>query len=137
MAQACPIRKRAGLPNENFLSAQVLAQYFTNRLHHYGKRVGPLIFEFGTFHKTTFPTPADFLAVLDPFLNSLPEGFRYAIEIRNQGYLTPEYLGVLASHHVAHALNGWTRMPGLDEQAQLPGILTADFTVVRALLRNG
>jgi hypothetical protein len=28
-------------------------------------------------------------------------------------------------------------MPPLDSQAQLPGILTADFTVVRALLRAG
>ena len=35
--------------------------------------------------------PADFLAKLDPFLKSLPEGFRYAIEIRNEDYLTPEY----------------------------------------------
>ncbi len=128
--------RRAGMANENFLSAQVLAQFFTGRLERYGKRVGPLIFEFGTFNKKTFPTPGDFLAVLDPFLKSLPEGFRYAIEIRNQDYLTPAYLGVLASHNVAHTLNAWTRMPGLDEQAQLPGIVTADFTVVRALLRK-
>jgi hypothetical protein len=110
------------------LSAQVLAKFVTGRLERYGKRVGPLIFEFGTFNKKTFPTPADFLAILDPFLESLPDGFRYAVEIRNQEYLTPEYLGVLASHNVAHTLNAWTRMPGLDEQAQLPGVLTADFT---------
>jgi hypothetical protein len=43
---------------------------------------------------------------------------------------------VLASHNVAHTLNAWTRMPALDHQAQLPGVLTADFTVVRALLRK-
>jgi hypothetical protein len=28
-------------------------------------------------------------------------------------------------------------MPALDDQAQLPGVFTADFTVVRALLRTG
>ena len=28
-------------------------------------------------------------------------------------------------------------MPALDEQAQLRGVFTADFTVVRALLRRG
>ncbi len=28
-------------------------------------------------------------------------------------------------------------MPALDEQVQLPGAFTADFTVVRALLRKG
>jgi uncharacterized protein YecE (DUF72 family) len=83
----------------------------------------------------TYPTPADFLAKLDPFLGSLPEGFRYPVETRYQDYLTPEYLGVLASHNMAHALNAWTQMPGLDERIGLPGV-TADFTVVRALLRK-
>ena len=129
--------KRAGLPNERFLDPKTLEQFFTKRLEPYGKRVGPLIFEFGTFNKTTFPTPGDFLTRLNPFLASLPQGFRYAIEIRNENYLTPEYLSVLASHNVAHALNAWTRMPPLDQQARVPGVFTADFTVVRALLRCG
>jgi uncharacterized protein YecE (DUF72 family) len=129
--------RRAGIANENFLNAQALAQFFTSRLKPYGKQVGPLIFEFGTFNKKTFPTPADFLTKLDTFLALLPEGFRFAIEIRNEDYLTPDYLAALASHNVAHALNAWTRMPSLDDQAQLPGAMTADFTVVRALLRRG
>ncbi len=129
--------KRAGLANERFLDAQALAQFFTSRLERYGKQVGPLIFEFGTFNKQTFATPADFLAVLDPFLKKLPEGFRYAVEIRNENYLTRQYFDVLASHNVAHALSAWTRMPALDEQARLPDVFTADFTVVRALLRRG
>ena len=129
--------KRAGLPNEHFLNAQALEQFFTSRLKPYGKQVGPLIFEFGTFNKKTFPSPADFLAKLDPFLKSLPQRrLLRCAEIRNEDYLTPEYLGVLASHNVAHALNAWTRMPTLDHQAQLPGVLSADFTVVRALLRK-
>jgi uncharacterized protein YecE (DUF72 family) len=80
---------------------------------------------------------ADFLAVLDPFLKALPEGFRYAIEIRNENYFTPEYLADLASHNVAHAFNAWTRMPALNEQAQIAEAFTADFTVVRALLKPG
>jgi uncharacterized protein YecE (DUF72 family) len=129
--------KRAGLANENFLNAEVFAQFFTNRLARYGEQVGPLIFEFGTFNKKTFATPPDFWAALDPFLGALPRGFRYAVEIRNDSYLTPAYFDVLAKHNVAHVFNAWTRMPELDQQAQLPGALTADFTVVRALLRRG
>jgi uncharacterized protein YecE (DUF72 family) len=103
----------------------------------YGKRVGPLIFEFGTFNKSTFATPADFTARLDQFLAGLPRGFQYAIEIRNKEYLQPDYLAVLASQNVAHVFNAWTRMPSLDEQSQLEEAFTADFTVVRALLRHG
>jgi uncharacterized protein YecE (DUF72 family) len=96
--------KRAGLANESFLNAQVLAQFFTSRLKPYGKQVGPLIFEFGTFNKKTFPTSADFLAKLDPFLKSLPEGFRYAIEIRNEDYLTANFLMAFASHELTHII---------------------------------
>jgi len=77
--------KRAGLVNERFLNAKALDQFFTSRLKRYGKQVGPLIFEFGTFNKKTFPAPADFLAALEPFLKALPEEFRYAVEIRNEG----------------------------------------------------
>jgi uncharacterized protein YecE (DUF72 family) len=129
--------RRAGLANEHFLDGQTFEQFFTARLVQYGQRVGPLIFEFGTFNKSTFPTRADFLARLDPFLGALPPGFRYAVEIRNQEYLRPDYLGVLRSHNVAHVFNAWTRMPSLDEQSRLPDAFTADFTVVRALLQRG
>ena len=130
--------KRAGLRNENFLNPDVFAQFFTSRLERYGNQVGPLIFEFGTFNKKMFPTPADFLAVFDPFLAALPVGFQYAVEIRNDNYLITQHFEVLArSHNVAHVFNAWTRMPELDQQAQLPEAFTADFTVVRALLRRG
>jgi uncharacterized protein YecE (DUF72 family) len=129
--------RRAGLANERFLDPEIFKRFFTSRLEPYGKRVGPLIFEFGTFNKSTFPTRADFIARLDPFLKALPHGFQYAVEIRNMDYLRPDYLAVLASHNVAHVFNAWTRMPSLDEQSRLPEVLTADFTVVRALLRTG
>jgi uncharacterized protein YecE (DUF72 family) len=128
---------RAGEKNEHFLDARTFERFFTKRLDPYKKQVGPLIFEFGTFNKSTFPTPADFMAKLDPFLKDLPEGYRYAVEIRNPEYLSPAYFELLASHNVAHVFNAWTRMPTLDDQVQLPGAFTADFTVVRALLAKG
>jgi hypothetical protein len=59
------------------------------------------------------------------------------VEIRNPEFLTPEYLGCLHSHGVAHVFNGWWRMPELGSQIALPGAFTADFTVARALLRAG
>jgi len=69
--------RRAGLANKHFLDPQTFERFFTARLEPYGKRVGPLIFEFGTFNKSTFPTRTDFMARLDPFLKALPQGFRY------------------------------------------------------------
>jgi uncharacterized protein YecE (DUF72 family) len=129
--------RRAGLDNEHFLDAEALKLYFTSRLEPYGDRVGPLIFEFGTFNKSTFPTRNDFMARLDPFLAALPKGFRYAVEIRNWDYLRPDYLAVLESHNVAHVFSAWTRMPELLEQVDIEDTFTADFTVVRALLKKG
>ena len=79
----------------------------------------------------------DFLARLDPFLEALPGGFRYGIEIRNPEYLGPGYFGLLARHGVAHVFNAWSRMPELKKQLEMPGAFTADFTVVRALLSKG
>ena len=129
--------QRAGRQNEHFLDAGVFEQFFARRLEPYRDQVGPLIFEFGTFNKSTFVTPAAFMAKLDPFLAALPTGFRYGIELRNAEYLSPEYFDLLASRNVAHVFNAWTRMPTLTDQVRLAGVFTADFTVVRALLRHG
>ncbi len=128
---------RAGEPNKHFLDSGTFDRHFAQLLSPYRSQVGPLIFEFGTFNKSTFPTPGDFFDRLDPFLATLPEGFRYAVEIRNPEYLIPEYLDLLQARNVAHVFNAWTRMPVLEEQVQLPTAFTADFTVVRALLKHG
>lgn len=79
----------------------------------------------------------DFLEMLAPFLARLPNGFRYAVEIRNPDYLIPQYFALLSDHNVAHVYNSWTRMPSLQEQIAIPDSRTADFLVTRALLRPG
>jgi uncharacterized protein YecE (DUF72 family) len=128
---------RAGSENGHFLDAKAFDRFFAKRLDPHRDQVGPLIFEFGTFNESTFPTPSDFMARLDPFLAALPAGYRYSVEIRNSEYLSPAYFDLLASRNVAHVLSAWTRMPSLADQVQLPGVFTADFTVTRALLAKG
>jgi uncharacterized protein YecE (DUF72 family) len=129
--------KVAGEVNDHFLNADLFKKLFLKPLTPYKEQVGPLILEFGTFPKAVFPNPSDFYTVLEPFLEELPEGFKYSIEIRNSDYLKPEYLELLKAHNVAHCFNAWTRMPELEDQSQLPDAYSADFTVVRALLKKG
>jgi uncharacterized protein YecE (DUF72 family) len=129
--------QRAGKENEGFLNGSLFQDQFLRRLEPYAGQVATLIFEFGTFAKSTFRTLDDFLSRLDTFLASLPRGFRYAIEIRNPEYLRAGYFALLASHGVAHVFNAWTRMPDLAAQGELSGAFTADFAVVRALLSKG
>ena len=128
---------RAGQPNDGFLDPLLFKTHYANPLFPYRERVATLIFEFGTFAKSTFATVDDFLAKLDPFLGALPKGFRYSVEIRNPEYLTPRYFHRLATHNVAHVYNAWTRMPELTDQVAIEDTVTADFTVVRALLQRG
>jgi uncharacterized protein YecE (DUF72 family) len=129
--------KRAGLDNDNFLNAPLFEEAFISALEPHKRQVAALIFEFGTFAKKDFAEPGMFFARLEGFLGSLPRGWRYAVEIRNAGYLVSDYFAVLARHNVAHVFNAWTRMPSIGEQIAIPEAWTADFVVVRALLQKG
>ena len=124
---------RAGMVNESYLNADALAALFLEPLEPYRNRIGPLIFEFGA----RGASPREFHAKLDPFLGALPPTFRYAVEVRNREYLQPRYFDILRQHRAAHVLNAWTKMPALSEQIAMPDAFPADFTVVRALLRQG
>src|SRR5262249_951453 len=99
----------------------------------YRDRIAVLIFEFGT----RGAVPHEFIHALDGLLAGLPDTFRYAVEVRNREYLGPRYFDCLNSHGVAHVLNAWTRMPTLTEELAMPGVFPANFSVVRALLRQG
>ena len=58
-----------------------------------------------------FEAPHEFLAALEPMLRTLPETFRYAVEIRNPEFLAAQYFELLHEHNIAHVFNSWTRMP--------------------------
>jgi uncharacterized protein YecE (DUF72 family) len=110
---------------------------FLRPLLPYRSRTALLIFEFGTFSKRSFAELNEFLDRLDPFLATLPPEFRYAVEIRNPGFLEKDYFSCLRSHAVAHVYNAWSKMPELRHQVAIPDSVTADFMVCRALLRRG
>jgi uncharacterized protein YecE (DUF72 family) len=128
---------RAGEENPSFLDAVLFQSGFLDLLPPYRPRVAALILEFGTFSRQCYPDPGAFLRELDPFLAALPAGFRYAVEIRNPEFLSPEYFACLHGHRAAHVFNGWTRMPEIGRQMHLRHAFTTDFTVARALLRRG
>lgn len=122
-----------GAKMPSYLNAEALTGLFLESLEPYRARIPVLIFEFGA----RGASPRQFVAELDPFLEQLPATFRYAVEVRNREYLQPFYFDCLRGYGIAHVLNAWSRMPLLSEQMALPGAFPADFTVVRALLRQG
>ena len=128
---------RAGLDNPSFLNVNAFQTLFLDLLEPYRDRIAVLIFEFGAFPRGLYEREEDFVIDLDRFLGELPKSWRYAVEIRNPEFLGPLYLAALADRGVAHVFNAWTRMPTIGEQMEIPGAFTADFTVARALLRQG
>jgi len=101
-------------------------------------RVGLLIFEFSRFYSADYEHGRDFVAALDSFLDQLPKGWPYAIEMRNKHWLKPAYFDCLARHHVTHVYNSWTEMPSVSEQMSLPGSQTnPELVAARFLLKAG
>jgi uncharacterized protein YecE (DUF72 family) len=128
---------QGGQVNPSFLDHYLLNEAFLRPLERYQEKISALIFEFGAFAKSVFPEVLEFLELLDPFLAQLPSHFRYAVEVRNEEFLDPDYFRCLSSHRVAHVFNAWARMPELKDQLAIPESITTDFVISRALLRRG
>jgi uncharacterized protein YecE (DUF72 family) len=96
--------------------AQTVA--FISRTDLLGEKLGALLLQF----------PPSFtvkhLPDLTVYLQSLPEGHRYVVEVRHKSWLTPEFYTLLREHHVALA---WTDSQYVHET----GKITADFLYVR------
>ncbi len=125
----------AGLENPTFLDAGLFAQSFLGPLSPYAAQTGVIIFEFNSLRAKG--DVEEFVGKLDPFLDALPAGWRYAVEIRNAELLAPRYFDCLRAHNVPHVYNAWTRMPEIREQLAIPASRTSDLIVARALLRRG
>jgi len=106
-------------------------------LRPYADRVALLIFEFGASIGRAFAGVNSFAEALSKFFASLPNSFRYGVEIRQAQFLEPGYFRALRENGVAHVFNSWTEMPGIDEQISDSEAFTANFTASRALLRPG
>ena len=131
-------RARAGQPNSDFLNPDVfLEAVYEPYQRYFSDHAGPFVFEFQAIGRGTGMTPERFAGRLDEFFSALPREAMYAVEIRNEEFLTPMYFAVLREHGVAHVFNSWTRMPSIGDQLDLPGSVTGPFLLARALLRPG
>jgi uncharacterized protein YecE (DUF72 family) len=131
-------REKAGKINPDFLNPDLFVEeIYQPYQRHFAENTGPFVFEFQTIAKSSRIGPEGFASRLDEFFSALPREAQYAVEVRNDEFLTPMYFAVLREHGVAHVLSSWTRMPPLGHQLDLPGSITAPFILARALLRPG
>ena len=111
---------RRGQSNHLFLDPHYATQEvvgpFTDGLK---DKAGPLLFQFSPQDHTGLAGPDSFVERLYQFLDSLPRGPVYAVELRNTTLFTPEYVDALSAVGACHCLNGHPSMPSVREQAAL------------------
>ena len=98
-----------------YAAAEVVAPYVEGL----GGKGGALLFQFAP---QELGPPRRFAARLHAFLETLPRGPRYAVELRNRELLTADYAAALAAAGACHCLNVHPRMPDVRVQAQLAGV---------------
>ena len=98
-----------------------------------GDKLGPILFQFPYYAKRSGMTQEDFLETLKGFLPSLPEGFRFAVEVRNKTWLDKSLFEILRSKNIACCLIDHPWMAPPQQLFDREGIVTADFSYLRWL----
>lgn len=109
------------------------AQRFVDTMAILGPKLGPLVLQFPYFNRSAFAGLPAFMARLEPFLDALPQGPRYAVEVRNKAWMQPQLLEALRSRRVALVLLDLVYMPHPQELRELGSLLTSDWTYVRLI----
>jgi uncharacterized protein YecE (DUF72 family) len=66
-----------------------------------GPKLGPIVFQFPFFNRSIFRDRHEFLDRFVPFLRNLPNSHKFAIEMRNRGWLDAEFANLLRDHRLA------------------------------------
>jgi uncharacterized protein YecE (DUF72 family) len=104
----------------NLVGSEAEAQRFVGTMAELGDRLGPLLLQ--------LPPSFDVegMGVLEDFLKRLPEGFRYAVEVRHRSWLGSDLPEMLSERGAALTLIDYPRMPRMEEA-------TAGFSYIRWL----
>jgi uncharacterized protein YecE (DUF72 family) len=106
---------------------------FLGAMGELGARCGPLVIQLPYLNRQAFAGPGPFLERLAAFLDWLPAGFRYAVEVRNKAWVKPPLLALLRERNVALVLVDIRYMPHPEELARTLDLVTADFVYARLI----
>lgn len=106
--------------DNHLVGSRAAAESFVRTMEGLGDRLGPLLVQ--------LPPSFDVegMGVLEDFLDALPTGFRYAVEVRHKSWVHSDLAKLLAEREVALALIDYPGMP------RMTGA-TAGFSYVRLL----
>src|SRR5262249_47379020 len=106
---------------------------FLGAMEELGPKCGPLVVQLPYFDRHAFGGVDEFLERLEPFLEGLPPGFRYAVEVRNKAWIGAELPAGLRSGRVARVPFDIASLPHPADLARDHDLATADFSYVRLI----
>ena len=106
---------------------------FVEGMSRMGEKLGPLVMQFPYFNRKAFAERGPFLERLDRYLERLPVGPRYVVEIRNKAWFDDEFLALLRRHAVAPCLLDLLYMPHPLELSKTLNLVTTDFAYARLI----
>ena len=101
-----------------------------------GEKCGPLLFQFPPMRLADARAAREFLAALQNFLQALPRGPLYAVEVRNHSLVGPELGELLAETGVAPCLTVHPTMPDVETQSRELALDPSRPLVMRWMLRG-
>jgi uncharacterized protein YecE (DUF72 family) len=123
--------------NAHFLEPQyATAEVVRPCVEGLGSNMGPLLFQFPPQDVRTIGGPERFAEQLHDFLEALPRGPLYAVELRNAALLTPVYAEALSAVGACHCFNVHPSMPTLHHQQRLVSSANTPALVVRWMLHR-
>lgn len=127
--------RKQGEPNSRFLDAGYATDaVVAPAVQGLADKLGVLLFQ---FPPQDAREPRRFADRLQTFLERLPRGVPYAVELRNPELLGQAYASALAATGAVHAHNVWGNMPSVLAQARLIPPAARRPLVVRWLMRKG
>jgi len=104
--------KVRGQPNERFLDPVYASEFVVApAVEGLGETLGPLLFQFAPQDFGALGGPRWLVDRLRRFLDGLPRGPLYAVELRNRELLTGAYAAALAEFGACHCINVYPNMP--------------------------
>ncbi len=126
-----------GEPSPGFLDPALAADDVVGpALAGLGPKLGPILFQLPPRPAAAFGGPGRFARRLRAFLDALPPGPAYAVELRTPGLLGPAYAEALDAAGASHAYAVHPAAPTLDAQTSLIPPHRQPLLLVRWMLRR-
>jgi uncharacterized protein YecE (DUF72 family) len=125
-------------PNPRFLdAAHAVREVIEPALAGLGAKAGPIVFQFPPIPASLLRGSARFVERLHRFLDALPKGPRYAVELRTRAFLTDAYAQALEATGAVHCYNVHPAMASLERQLGLLPPFYQPVLLVRWMLHDG